>query len=108
MLRSHHDLAKLPKSFQILDSEDQLRLVKRLLKGIELDEAKWPAKQMQWFINGRKDEGLRAKHIPDDGDLTTRQMVRVYAAYEAACDRAGVVDFAELLLRTLELLKHNE
>ena len=107
MLRSHYELAKLPQSFQILDSEDQKRLVKRLLKGLELDEAKWPAKQMQWFINGRKDEGLRAADIPDDGDLTTRQMVRVYAAYEAACNRAGVVDFAELLLRTLELLKNN-
>jgi DNA helicase-2/ATP-dependent DNA helicase PcrA len=108
MLRSHHELAKLPQSFQILDSEDQKRLVKRLLKGLELDEAKWPAKQMQWFINGRKDEGLRPADIPDDGDLITRQMVRVYAAYEAACNRAGVVDFAELLLRTLELLKNNE
>ena len=105
MLRAHWQAANLPQAFQILDSEDQLRIVKRILKGLDLDESKWPAKQAQWYINARKDEGLRANQIQDNGDLTSRQFLRVYVAYEAACERAGVVDFAELLLRTLELLK---
>lgn len=108
MLRAHWQQANLPQSFQILDSEDQSRLVKRIMKGLELDESKWPAKQAQWFINARKDEGLRAGQIQDSGDLTTRQFIRIYVAYEAACQRAGVVDFAELLLRSLELLKNNQ
>lgn len=108
MLRAHWQEANLPQAFQILDSEDQLRLVKRILKGLELDESKWPAKQAQWFINARKDEALRSDQIPDSGDLTTRQFTRVYSAYEAACERAGVVDFAELLLRTLQLLRNNQ
>ncbi len=108
MLRAHWHAANLPQTFQILDSEDQHRLVKRIMKGLELDESKWPVKQAQWFINARKDESLRANQIQDSGDLTTRQLLRVYTAYEAACERAGVVDFAELLLRSLELLRHNE
>lgn len=108
MLRAHWQEANLPQAFQILDSEDQLRLVKRILKGLDLDESKWPAKQAQWFINARKDEALRSDQIPDSGDLTTRQFTRVYSAYEAACERAGVVDFAELLLRTLQLLRNNQ
>ena len=108
MLRAHWQEANLPQAFQILDSEDQLRLVKRILKGLELDESKWPAKQAQWYINARKDEALRSDQIPDSGDLTTRQFTRVYSAYEAACERAGVVDFAELLLRSLQLLRNNQ
>ncbi len=108
MLRAHWQSAGLPQAFQILDSDDQHRLVKRIMKSLELDESKWPVKQAQWFINARKDEGLRASQIQDNGDLTARQLQRVYVAYEAACQRAGVVDFAELLLRTLELLRHNE
>ncbi|MFK8027525.1 MAG: DNA helicase II [Gammaproteobacteria bacterium] len=108
MLRAHWQAANLPQAFQILDSDDQHRLVKRIMKGLELDESKWPVKQAQWFINARKDEGLRASQIQDGGDLTTRQLLRVYIAYEAACERAGVVDFAELLLRSLELLRNNE
>lgn len=108
MLRAHWQDAGLPQAFQILDSEDQLRVVKRILKGLDLDESKWPAKQAQWYINARKDEGLRANQIQDNGDITSRQFLRVYVAYEAACERAGVVDFAELLLRTLELLKNNQ
>ena len=108
MLRAHWQAANLPQTFQILDSEDQHRLIKRIMKGLELDESKWPIKQAQWFINARKDEGLRANQIQDNGDLTTRHLLRVYLAYEAACERAGVVDFAELLLRSLELLRHNE
>ena len=108
MLRAHWQDAGLPQAFQILDSEDQLRLVKRIMKGLELDESKWPAKQAQWFINARKDEGLRSQQLQDSGDITSRQFIRIYNAYEAACERAGVVDFAELLLRTLELLKNNQ
>ena len=108
MLRAHWQQANLPQAFQILDSEDQFRLVKRIMKGLELDESKWPAKQAQWFINARKDEGLRAHQMQDNGDLTTRQFIRIYTAYESACERAGVVDFAELLLRSLELLKNNQ
>ena len=108
MLRAHWQAANLPQTFQILDSDDQQRLVKRIMKGLDLDESKWPVKQAQWYINARKDEGLRANQIQDSGDLTARQLLRVYVAYEAACERAGVVDFAELLLRTLELLRHNE
>ena len=108
MLRAHWQDAGLPQAFQILDSEDQLRVVKRILKGLDLDESKWPAKQAQWYINARKDEGLRANQIQDNGDITSRQFLRVYVAYESACERAGVVDFAELLLRTLELLKNNQ
>lgn len=108
MLRAHWQEANLPQAFQILDSQDQLRLVKRILKGLDLDESKWPVKQAQWFINARKDEALRSDQIPDSGDLTTRQFTRVYSAYEAACERAGVVDFAELLLRTLQLLRNNQ
>lgn len=107
MLRAHYVEAKLPQTFQILDSDDQLRLVKRVLRGLELDEEKWPAKQAQWFINGKKDEGIRPQHIQDTGDHAQRQWVRIYSAYEESCQRAGVVDFAELLLRGLELLRDN-
>lgn len=107
MLRAHWQEANLPQSFQILDSEDQSRLIKRLLKSLEIDDAKWPAKQAQWYINGRKDEGLRPEQLQDNGDMVSRQYIRIYSAYQAACERAGVVDFAELLLRSLELLKNN-
>ena len=92
------------KNFQILDSDDQLRLIKRVCRELGLDEAKWPPKQAQWFINGQKDEGLRAAHIePPLGDIYTQTLLRVYAAYEEACQRGGLVDFAELLLRAHEL-----
>ncbi|AGA35411.1 ATP-dependent DNA helicase UvrD/PcrA [Thioalkalivibrio nitratireducens DSM 14787] len=108
LLRQHWQEAKLPQSFQILDSDDQLRLVRRVLRALEMDEARWPPRQAQWFINARKDEGRRPEHLPDTGDPVSRQWVRVYSAYEQACARAGVVDFAELLLRSLELLRDNE
>ncbi|AOU99101.1 DNA helicase II [Acidihalobacter yilgarnensis] len=108
LLRAHWREAGLPQGFQILDNEDQLRLVKRVLRGLNLDEAHWPPKQVQWFINGRKDEGLRPQHLDDTGDPTQAQFVRLYSAYEAACRQAGVVDFAELLLRALELIRDNE
>ncbi len=107
-LRSHWKEAGLPQAFQILDSDDQLRLVKRTLRSLELDEAHYPPKQVQWFINGHKDEGRRPQHVDDQQDATTAQYVRIYSAYEAACDRAGAVDFAELLLRALETLRDNE
>lgn len=104
-LRTHWQEAKLPKAFQILDSDDQLRLVKRTVRGLELDEAHFPPRQVQWFINGHKDEGRRPQHIDDQSDPIIQQNIRIYTAYEAACDRAGAVDFAELLLRALETLR---
>ncbi len=107
LLRRHWQEAKLHQNFQILDSDDQLRLVKRVMRGMQLDEKLWPAKQSQWYINNRKDEGVRPQHIEDKGDLTTRTLIEVYSQYEDACNRAGVIDFAELLLRSLELLRDN-
>ncbi|MHB8404957.1 MAG: DNA helicase II [Gammaproteobacteria bacterium] len=107
LLRQHWREAKLPQSFQILDSEDQYRLIRRVLKSLELDEARYPPRQLQWFMNAHKDEGLRAKHIPESDDPTQRQMLRAYAAYESACERGGLVDFAELLLRALELWRND-
>jgi len=105
LLRSHWREAKLPQQFQIMDSDDQQRLVKRVIRGLELDESRWPAKQATWFINGRKDEGVRPQHMEDTGDPFTRQMIRIYSAYEVICKRSGLVDFGELLLRTLEMLR---
>jgi DNA helicase-2/ATP-dependent DNA helicase PcrA len=104
LLKAHWQDAELPQNFQILDSDDQLRVVKRIHKELDLDESQWPARQSQWFINGQKDEGRRANHIEDYGkDLHQTMMLRVYLAYEQACQRQGVVDFAELLLRAHEL-----
>ena len=103
LLRSHWQEAGLPQGFQILDSQDQLRLVKRAMQSLELDEAKWPPKQMQWFINGCKDEGQRPQHIEHRNDPYLQKQLEIYAAYEALCQRAGLVDFAELLLRSHEL-----
>ena len=107
LLRAHWKEAKLPQGFQILDSDDQLRIIKRIMKSLDIDEGKWPPKQAQWYINGRKDEGLRPQHIDDGGDPFTIQMLRIYQHYEEACQRAGVIDFAELLLRAHELLRDN-
>ena len=104
LLKQHWQEAQLPQNFQILDSDDQLRLVKRVCRELNLDEAQWPPRQAQWYINGQKDEGLRACHIdPPFGDLYAKTMLRVYSAYEEACQRGGLVDFAELLLRAHEL-----
>ena len=108
LLRRHWQEAKLIQNFQIIDSDDQLRLIKRVMRGLQLDEKLWPAKQSQWFINNQKDEGIRPQHIEDKGDPTTRQLVEVYTLYEEACQRSGVIDFAEMLLRSLELLRDNE
>ncbi|HVC01266.1 MAG TPA: DNA helicase II [Steroidobacteraceae bacterium] len=103
LLRLHWRDAGLAQSFQILDSEDQTRLLRKVLKGLDLDEARWVPREIQWFINSQKDEGHRPQNLQDDGDPTRRQLIRVYVAYEEACRRAGVVDFAELLLRAYEL-----
>ncbi len=108
LLRIHWQEAGLPQSFQILDSDDQYRLIRRVLRSMELDESRWAPREIQWFINAQKDEGLRPGHVDTTGDPNRQQMVRVYSAYQEACDRAGVVDFAELLLRAHELWLKNE
>jgi DNA helicase-2/ATP-dependent DNA helicase PcrA len=105
LLRRHAKEAGLPDAFQILDSDDQLRLIRRLLKALELDEARWPPKQAMWYINAHKEEGRRARHLPEPHDPFDRQMLRIYLAYEEMCHRSGLVDFAELLLRVHELLR---
>ena len=107
-LRIHWKEAKLPQTFQILDSEDQRRMVQRAIRGLDLDEKQWPPRNAMWYINEKKDEGLRPQHIRDDGDPTEQQMIRIYAAYQTACDLAGAVDFAELLLRALETLRDSD
>ena len=108
LLRTHWREANLPQAFQILDSEDQLRVIRRLMKGLNMDEAYWPPKQAMWFINGHKEEGRRPKDIGESNDPTQRELRRVYAAYEETCQRSGLVDFAELLLRVYEMLRDNE
>jgi DNA helicase-2/ATP-dependent DNA helicase PcrA len=107
LLRLHWREAGLPQSFQILDSEDQTRVLRKVLKALDLDETRWVPREILWFINAQKDEGLRAKHIKDTGDPTRRQLIKIYQAYEEACQRGGVVDFAELLLRAYELWRDN-
>jgi DNA helicase-2/ATP-dependent DNA helicase PcrA len=106
LLKAHWRDVNLPENFQILDSDDQLRLVKRVMRAMDLDEQRWPPKQAQWWINGQKDEGLRAAHIQEGGDPYLATMLRIYREYEATCERLGVIDFPELLLRALELWKH--
>ncbi len=107
LLRAHWQEAGLPQAFQVLDSDDQYRVIRRILKAMELDESRWPPRQMQWFINARKDEGQRPQHIEHKGDPFVRQQLAVYQAYEEQCRRSGLVDFAELLLRAHELWLHN-
>ena len=108
LLRTHHKEAGLSENFQILDSDDQLRLVKRTIKALGLDETHWPAKQAQWFINHQKDEGLRPKHLQQQyKDSQQQTLVSIYQAYEEACKRGDMVDFAELLLRSHELWLNN-
>ncbi|WP_319381099.1 DNA helicase II [Thiomicrorhabdus sp.] len=103
LLRQHYREAKLPQDFQVLDSDDQKRLIKRLLKSLELDEAQWPHKQVQAFINGEKEEGRRPHHIDVGHNPFVAKMVEIYQVYEEQCQRSGLVDFAELLLRAHEL-----
>ncbi|HCG7676275.1 TPA: DNA helicase II [Vibrio parahaemolyticus] len=108
ILRAHYLDAKLPEDFQIIDSDDQQRLLKRLIKAQNLDEKQWPARQVAWWINGKKDEGLRPVHIDAYHDPVTKTYLQLYTAYQEACDRAGLVDFAEILLRAHELLRDNK
>ncbi|HET9105626.1 MAG TPA: UvrD-helicase domain-containing protein, partial [Steroidobacteraceae bacterium] len=103
LLRLHWREAGLPQGFQILDSDDQQRLVKRIIRANDLDESRWEPREVQWFINSNKDEGRRSKDLKAGNDPTRAQMIRLYGLYEEACARAGVVDFAELLLRAYEL-----
>jgi len=113
LLRTHYAEAKLPENFQILDSDDQYRLVRRVIKSMNLDEKQWAPKHVQWYINGNKDEGLRPENIDTHGDYNQKKLCEIYQTYQQTCDRAGLVDFAELLLRAHrlwvenpELLKH--
>ena len=107
LLRAHHKEAGLPSTFQILDTQDQLSAIKRLLKGLKVDDEKYPPKQLQYFIAHAKERGQRAKEL-SVGDDFQAKMAQLYEAYDEQCQREGVVDFAELLLRSYELLKHNE
>jgi len=105
MLRAHHREAGLPETFQILDSDDQLRFVRRVIRDMQLDDGEWAPKQVQWFINGRKDEGQRPEHVETGGDPSLETLTAIYREYDIACRQAGVVDFAELLLRAHELVR---
>ncbi len=108
MLRAHARDAELPDTFQILDSDDQLRVIKRVMKDLNIEESQWPARQAQWFINQQKDDGKRAVDIPQNGELFTVIHGKIYTQYERACKIGGLVDFAELLLRSFELLRDNQ
>jgi len=108
LLRQHYQEANLPQAFQILDSDDQLRMIKRSLKELALDEAYWPPKQLQWYINGHKEEGRRPANVPPSNDAQQQTLLAVYSHYESLCQRFGLIDFSELLLRAFELLKNNE
>jgi DNA helicase-2/ATP-dependent DNA helicase PcrA len=105
LLRAHWREARLPEQFQIMDSDDQQKVIRRAIRGMNLDENQWLPKEAQWFINARKDEGQRPQHIDTAGDYVLQTMVEIYTAYEDACQRAGLVDFAELLLRAYELCR---
>ena len=104
LLRAHWQDANLSEDFQILDSEDQYRTVRRIIRAMMLDESQYPPKEAQWYINAQKDKGLRPEKINDDGDVTTAQMIKIYKIYQQTCESSGAVDFGELLLRTYELL----
>ena len=107
LLRAHYRDAALPQTFQILDSQDQMSAVKRLLKRLNVDDEKYPAKHLVYFINSAKDQGLRAQEVEASDDYN-RKFVELYQAYDEQCQREGVVDFAELLLRSYELLSRNQ
>jgi DNA helicase-2/ATP-dependent DNA helicase PcrA len=107
LLRRHWKEAGLPQNFQIIDSDDQLRIIKRLLRGLQLDETRWVPREIQYFINAQKDEGLRSQHLDDERDPNRRQFISLYGSYQDVCDRGGLVDFAELLLRAHELWRDN-
>lgn len=107
LLRRHFKEAQLPEHFHILDSEDQGRLIKKVIASLNLDSDQWPVKQSQSFINAKKDEGLRPQHVNALTYGPTKTLVAIYKGYEQACKTAGVIDFAEILLRTHELLRDN-
>ncbi len=107
MLRAHHREANLPQTFQILDTADQLSAIKRVMKLLNVDEEKYPPREVQWFISGNKEQGLRAADV-EAFDPYTRRKVEIFAEYDAQCQREGVVDFSELLLRCYELLARNQ
>ncbi len=106
-LRAHHKLANLPQSFQILDTQDQLSAIKRLMKQFNVDDERFPPKQTQWFIAGCKEDGLRPNMV-EVHDEETRKKIEIYQLYEEQCQREGVVDFGELMLRSYELLRDND
>ena len=108
LLRRHWREARLPETFQILDADDQQRLVKRTIQGMGLDEARFPPRQAAWFINGAKDEGKRPDALHAGYNPVNATLIDIYRAYEAQCQRAGLVDFAELLLRAHELWLQND
>ena len=108
LLRAHHAEAGLPQGFEILDADDQLRLVRRVLREMNLDEGFYPPKQLRWFINAHKEEGRRARRLEAGDDFQGQRMIEIYAAYEETCQRLGLVDFAELMLRSTELMHNNE
>ncbi len=107
LLKQHWREARLPQYFQILDSDDQLRLIKRLMKANNIDDSRYPPRQMQWFINEQKDEGRRAAHVIPSADPFTRTLQQFYQVYEENCQQNGMVDFGEILLRAHELWLHN-
>lgn len=107
-LRTHWKEANLPETFQILDSDDQQRLIKRIMRSLSIDDTRWPPKQAQWFINKQKSQMRRANNVGQhDHSYFTETMVKIYLAYEQLCQRSGLVDFTELLLRMYETLKNN-
>lgn len=109
LLRAHWNEAGLPQGFQILDSEDQRRALRRVIRGMGLDESRWQPKEVQWYINARKEEGQRSQHLEHHGNVQLRHMIEIYQSYETMCQRGGLVDFAELLLRAHELwLQHSD
>jgi len=105
LLRMHWKEAKLPQNFQIMDSDDQQRFIKRVMKQLEIPEDQWPVRSVAAFINGQKEEGRRPQQLADTGDFAQRTFLRIYTAYQAAADQAGQVDFAELLLRAYEVCR---
>ncbi len=103
LLRRHWREAGLPQTFQIIDADDQQRIIKRMIRNLDLDESTWVPREIQWFINAQKDEGLRPGNVDDRGDHSRRQLIKFYEMYQDTCERSGLVDFAELLLRAHEL-----
>ena len=108
LLRTHFDKVNLSKNFQILDAQDQFRIVKRLMKENNIDEAKYPVRKIQWFINQQKDEGIRPQDIDPGYNFFVKQSVKVFELYENHCKNNDLIDFAELLVRSYELLKNNQ